>query len=122
MAAKEMLSASLLHLRGKATEVYSLIKDTISRPLEVGDSEKIAALAAQLAQLEGAVVTLEHYRPQLLESLRAVIEEEPDAEPDPADPEDPGAKSHANLMERSPTYKKTVEDAELKESLGITKE
>ena len=119
MAAEEMLSATILHLRAKTMEVYSLIKDKISRPLEVGDLEQLANLGAQLAQLEGAVVTMEHYKPKLVESLKAVVEEdEIDEEPEL----DATESSHEILMERSPTYKQSVEDAQLKESLKKTKE
>lgn len=57
----ETTQAAVLILRAKALEAYSVIKGIYERPAEVGDAEKIAAQALNLAQYEGAMLTVQQY-------------------------------------------------------------
>jgi hypothetical protein len=59
--AKETSEAAILQLRAKALEVYGIIKDTLAKPAEEGDADKIAVQALKLAQFEGGMLTLQQY-------------------------------------------------------------
>ncbi len=134
MAAEEVLESTIVRLRSNALEVYGVIKDKLKAPAEQGVVNEIAALAVQLAQLEGAMVTLQQYREAMVNSIRTeeaqlaarvaagpameVGEPEPQEATEVEVEEDEGsAMGHDDLMERSPTYKKAVESENLKEKL-----
>ena len=94
-----------MQLRGKAQEVYGVIKDIYRRPTAEGDADRIMSLSLKLAQIEGGLITLE--------------EAEPPAEPEKPEPpaEAPTPEKgigHDELMERSPTYRKSIEKQEVK--------
>jgi len=125
MAAEEILESTIARLRSNALEVYGVIKDKLKAPAEQGVVEEIGGLSIQLAQLEGAMVTLQQYREALVNSIRTeeaqlaarvaagpaaeeVTEVEAEEDSDPA-------LRHEDLMERSPTYKQAVEVEKLKE-------
>lgn len=134
MAAEEILESTIARLRSNALEVYGVIKDKLKAPAEQGVVEEIGGLSIQLAQLEGAMVTLQQYRESMVNSIRteeaqlaARVAAGPAmkaAEPEPQEAteveveedEDP-AMGHDELMDRSPTYKKAVETEKLKEKL-----
>lgn len=92
--AKETSEAAILQLRAKALEVYGIIKDTLAKPAEDGDADKIAVQALKLAQFEGGMLTLQQY----FTSATA------DAPPAPAGPAPPPM---VVTEEMSPTLRNT---------------
>ena len=138
MAAEEILESTITRLRSNALEVYGVIKDKLKAPAEQGVVNEIASLAVQLAQLEGAMVTLQQYREAMVNSIRTeeaqlaarvaagpamqVTDPEPqeatevEVEEETEEDNDP-AMGHDELLERSPTYKQAVETEKLKEKL-----
>ena len=110
----ERFNSAIMQLRGKALEVYGLIKDIHRRPAEEGDVDKIMNLSVKLAQLEGGLVTLEQYAPEI---MTQVAEESP--APEAEVEEEPPSKEtigHEELMKRSSTYRKSVEQQEAREA------
>ncbi len=108
----EVLNSALMQLRGKAHEIYGIMKDIHRRPSEEGDADRIINLSVKLAQLEGAVLTLEQYAPEIVKSVAAELamaKENLEQEPEKEEDENPGP-SHEELMERSSTYKKSIEE------------
>lgn len=113
---QEILNAAIMQLRAKALEAYGVIKDIYQRPSAEGDADKIAALSLKLAQLEGGMLTLQQYAPEIILSASAVAteaaikeeeqsttvdeEEEEVSAPEPAITEE-------DLAARSPTYRRT---------------
>ena len=67
----EVLNSAIMQLRGKAQEIYGVIKDIHRRPSEEGDADKIMTLSLRLAQIEGGLVTLEQYSPEIVRSVAA---------------------------------------------------
>jgi hypothetical protein len=130
----EILNSAIMQLRGKAQEVYGVIKDIYRRPTAEGDADRIMSLSLKLAQIEGGLITLEQYAPEIVGSVAAeraaeraaadlVLTSPQEAEP-PAEPEKPEPPAeaptpekgigHDELMERSPTYRKSIEKQEVK--------
>ena len=140
MASQELLTAAALQLRAKALEAYAIIKDTLHSPAEEGDVNKIAQEALKVAQYEGAMLTLQGYESELLSKTPPPPDEAP---PDlhvpyspvmdltdeqlatinpPVDEADEDRQSggagirisEEELINKSPTYKKSLEEAKLK--------
>ena len=91
--AAESTQAAILILRAKALETYGIIKDMHRRPPEQGDADKIAAHALNLAQYEGAMLTLQQYfasdeEPVYQEPTVVEVEEEEPPTPRVIGPED----------------------------------
>ena len=114
----EVLNSAIMQLKGKAHEIYGLMKDIYRRPSQEGDADQIMNLSVKLAQLEGGILTLEQYASEIVKSvaaeataIEAALAEELE-HPEVVD-ENPGP-SHAELMERSPTYKKSVDEQKQK--------
>jgi len=107
----EVLNSALMQLRGKAHEVYGLIKDIYRRPSQEGDADRVMNLSLQLAQLEGALLTLEQYAPEIIASIDAensvTPEEDPAPSVDPPEEGPPNSIGPDELMERSSTYRKS---------------
>ena len=130
MAAEEMINATISRLRATALEQYSLIKDILKRPTQSGDVDILATASAKLAQLEGAMVTLQQYKKPLLDSITqeeldlarklaapTQVEAEEDAdeeEPTDEDEDDDPVMAQEDLLSKSPTYKHSVDVAKLK--------
>ena len=119
----EVLNSAIMQLRGKAQEIYGVIKDIHRRPSEEGDADKIMTLSLRLAQIEGGLVTLEQYAPEIVRSVeaeKAAAQAQAAAIPAPEEPpqEEPAPKKdsigHDELMKRSPTYKKAMEKEKIK--------
>jgi outer membrane biosynthesis protein TonB len=120
----EILNSAIMQLRGKAQEIYGIIKDIHRRPSQEGDADKIMTLSLKLAQIEGGLVTLEQYSPEIVRSVaaeraaQAAAEKaapEPEEEPpEEKPPEEPKVVGHKELMEQSPTYRKSIEKEQLK--------
>jgi hypothetical protein len=121
---EEILNSAILQLKAKATERFGIIKDLYHRPATTETADQIVQHALALAQLEGALVTLQQYSGALAkqtvdEAVSNAIEEDEEEEPEP-EPEPPPPKrkrrttkkkaapvSHEELMERSATYRKS---------------
>jgi len=67
---EEILQAAILKLRSRALEHYGIIKDIYHRPAATDSVDKIASHAMLLAQIEGAVITLQTYADSLASRLR----------------------------------------------------
>ena len=108
---EEILQAAIMKLRARATERFGIIKDLYHRPATTETADQIVQHAVALAQLEGAMVTLQQYSGRLAEQSEAEavsnapeqppteveVEEEPEEEP----------PDHDDLMKRSATYRKS---------------
>ena len=117
----EILNSAIMQLRGKAQEIYGVIKDIHRRPSEEGDADKIMTLSLRLAQIEGGLVTLEQYCPEIIRSVAAEQAAQAAAEKAATPPESEDAPEensrtigHEELMEQSPTYRKSVEKEQMK--------
>ena len=108
MASKELLEAAILQLRAKALESYAIIKDTLHSTAGEGDLATISQQALLLAQYEGGMVSLQQYADSLLQPAPTPVEveEENEEEPEPT----PASTSHEELISRSPTYRKSIEE------------
>ncbi len=95
----ERINAAILLLKAKAIETYGLIKQCSTKAAESGDSDEIAKLALNLVQFEGAMLTLQQYKNELLA--------EPDPKPEPET--DREEKKLVVTEERSPTYRRSLE-------------
>jgi len=130
MAAEEMIDATISRLRALALEQYSLIKDILKRPTQSGDADTLANAAGKLAQLEGAMITIQQYKSSFLGSIAQeevdlarkiaaptqveVQEDTDEEEATEADDEGDSAMSEEELLSKSPTYKHSVDVAKLK--------
>jgi len=119
----EVINSAIMQLRGKAQEIYGVIKDIHRRPSEEGDADKIMTLSLRLAQIEGGLVTLEQYAPEIVRSVeveKAAVQAQIAAIVAPKDPpqEEPEPEKdpigHDELMKRSPTYRKAMEKEKIK--------
>ena len=104
---EEILKAAIMQLRSKLTKRFAIIKDLYHRPATTETVDQIVTHAVALAQLEGAMVTLQQYSSALskqtedeLESNKPVepeIEQEPETEPEEL--------KAVDLEKRSPKYR-----------------
>ena len=108
---EEILQAAILKLRSKALEHYGIIKDIYHRPAAQDSVDRIASHAMALAQIEGAVVTLQQYSA----SLARQTENEAISNA-PKDPEEPETISGEELLKRSPTARKATRTKKIKEN------
>lgn len=76
---EEGLNASILRLQSFVIETYGMIKDIYRREQQEGDVDKVAQLSMQLAQYEGALLTLRGYKQDIIDSA-AVVEGESEEE------------------------------------------
>lgn len=79
---EEGLNASILRLQSFVIETYGMIKDIYRREQQEGDVDKVAKLSMQLAQYEGALLTLRGYKQDIIDSA-VVVEEELEEEQEP---------------------------------------
>ena len=98
---EEILQAAILKLRSKALEQYGIIKDIYHRPAVSDSVDRIAQHALNLAQIEGAIITLQQYSEGLAkqtedEQISNIPEKLPESE----------AVSGEELLKRSPTARK----------------
>tara|TARA_R100000030_G_scaffold90456_2_gene75127 strand:+ start:484 stop:879 length:396 start_codon:yes stop_codon:yes gene_type:complete len=117
---EEILQAAILRLRSKATERFAIIKDLYHRPSTVETVDLIVQHSLALAQLEGAMVTLQQYSGALAKQTEneaqsntpeeEVVEEieEAEVEEETSEKEDDSKRiGHDELMKRSVTYRKS---------------
>jgi len=113
---EELLKAAILRLRSRAVEHYGLIKLLYTRPADEDTVDKICAAALELVKYEGAMLTLQQYSADIV----GMPAPEQSVAPEPSLQEDPQGIGHEDLMERSATYKKSVE-AEKKKAIRARK-
>ena len=126
---EEILQAAIMRLRSKATERFAIIKDLYHRPATGETTDQIVQHAVALAQLEGAMITLQNYAGPLArqtenEAVSNTPEQpvtEVEAEEDDEEqqiyeklledveqeegPLPPDSPNHDELMKRSTTYR-----------------
>lgn len=122
---EEILNSAILQLKAKATERFGIIKDLYHRPATSETADQIVQHAIALAQLEGAMITLQQYSGALAkqtvdeavsnapETEEEELEEESEPPPAPTKRKRRTTKKkaasvgHEELMERSATYRKS---------------
>ena len=105
---EETIDAAILTLRARALEVYGLIKETYARDAEAGDVDLLSQYALKLAQLEGAMLTLQQYRSSIIDSAKEKREILKDSEAE-EETEEPKVISESELAERSDSYRRSIE-------------
>ena len=118
---EEILQAAILQLRSKATERVAIIKDLYHRPATTDTVDKIVSHSVALAQLEGAMVTLQQYSPALAKQTEDEEVSNAPEEPTPVEVEEEPEEErtslgHDELMKRSPTYRKSMSKKKGKKS------
>ena len=120
---EEILQAAILKLRSKALEQYGIIKDIYHRPAVSDSVDKIAQHALNLAQIEGAIITLQQYAEGLAKQTEAEqISNAPVAEEQPEESEQPESISGEELLKRSATTRKAARTKKIKENSKKAKE
>jgi len=109
---EEILQAAVMKLRARATERFAIIKDLYHRPATVETTDQIVQHSIALAQLEGAMVTLQQYAGSLAKQTEDEVESNVPAEPEepPTEvevEEEPEPPDHDELMKRSASYRKS---------------
>lgn len=79
---EDILNAAIQKLRGMALEQYALIKDLYHQPATTETVNNISSYAVNLAQLEGAMITLQQYAKPLAELTPAEKSVAPEPEPE----------------------------------------
>ena len=111
----DTLHAVILRLQSSAVECFLAIKDRASSPLGDGDVDFIAQQGMRLANLEGAILTLQQYAPNIeaygeevaIAKARAVLRAQEEKEPPTEAPVLAEAIDEDMLKERSPTFRKS---------------
>ena len=120
---EEILQAAILKLRSKALEQYGIIKDIYHRPAVSDSVDRIAQHALNLAQIEGAIITLQQYSEGLAKQTEAEeISNAPVTEEKPEENEEPEPISGEELLKRSPTARKAARTKKIKENSKKAKE
>ena len=111
---EEILQAAIMKLRARATERFAIIKDLYHRPATTETTDQIVQHSIALAQLEGAMVTLQQYSGALAKQTddeavsNAPAEvQEPPTEVEVEEESDEELPDHDELMKRSATYRKS---------------
>ena len=114
---EEILQAAILKLRSKALEQYGIIKDIYHRPAVSDSVDKIAQHALNLAQIEGAIITLQQYSESLAKQTEAEeVSNAPVTEKEPEESEEPEPVRGEELLKRSPTARKAAKTKKIKEN------
>jgi len=105
---EDILNAAIQKLRAMALEQYALIKDAVHNPATSETVTTISTCAVKMAQLEGAMVTLQQYKPSILaltdaERLAAAVEQ---PKPDEEAVEE-AVITDKDLIERSSSFRKS---------------
>jgi len=112
---EEILQAAIMKLRARSTERFGLIKDLYHRPATTETTELIVQHAIALAQLEGAMITLQQYSGALSQQTEAESDsnkpEEPPTEVEVE--EDEEESNHDKLMKQSATYRESTKKADI---------
>tara|TARA_A100001015_G_scaffold3103_1_gene4171 strand:+ start:4721 stop:5083 length:363 start_codon:yes stop_codon:yes gene_type:complete len=118
---EEILQSAITGLKAKATERFAIIKDLYHRPATIETVDQITQHAIALAQLEGAMITLQQYASTLAmqtenEAVSNLPEEATPVEAEEFDEEDELHIGHDQLMNRSQEYRKSMKNRKHHES------
>ena len=118
---EEGLHASILRLQSFVIEIYGRIKDIYMREQQDGDVDKIAQLSMKLANYEGALLTLQGYKADIVASAVVVVpepeeEEEEEVISDEAPPVRERVMPRDELLKKSRSYRNTTNLDEVRES------
>tara|TARA_B100001094_G_scaffold277866_1_gene286969 strand:+ start:2329 stop:2700 length:372 start_codon:yes stop_codon:yes gene_type:complete len=119
---EEGLNASILRLQSFVIEIYGRIKDIYMREQQDGDVDKIAQLSMKLANYEGALLTLQGYKADIVASAVVVVpepeeeEEEEEVISDEAPPVRERVMPRDELLKKSRSYRNTTNLDEVRES------
>ena len=119
---EEILRSAITGLKAKATERFAIIKDLYHRPATIETVDQITQHAIALAQLEGAMITLQQYAPTLAmqtqnEAVSNMPEEATPVEVEELDDEEEELHiGHDELMTRSQQYRKSIKNRKQDES------
>ena len=108
---EDVMDAVIGKLQGLALEQYAMIKDRYHKPMDETTVSAMANAALNLAQIEGAVITLQAYSDKLARRTRAELAADPSVDDNTTEvevQEDENNSSHDDLMARSPTYRKSM--------------
>ncbi len=112
---EEILQAAMLKLRSRALEHYGIIKDIYHRPAATDSVDKIASHAMLLAQIEGAVITLQTYADSLAKQTEAEAISNAPEEPEEEEKEkEPKQISGEEILKRSATARKAQTASKIK--------
>lgn len=102
---EDILNAAIQKLRGLALEQFALAKDALHQPANADTVSNISTHAINMAQLEGAMITLQQYAESLKTRTPAEIAAtEPPIE---AESEKEAVISDKDLVERSSSFRKS---------------
>ena len=102
---EEGLNAAVLRLQSLAIETYGRIKDIYKREQQDGDVDTISSLSMKLANYEGALLTLQQYKQNIIDSARVVEDEE---EPEQVDEDSSSVITEDQLRETSESFKRSI--------------
>ena len=107
---EEILQAAVMKLKARATERFAIIKDLYHRPATTETTEQIVQHSIALAQLEGAMITLQQYSGTL---AKQTVDEEISNTPEEPTPveveEEPEPLCNEDLETRSPKFRQSKE-------------
>lgn len=104
---EEGLNAAVLRLQSLAIETYGRIKDIYRREQQDGDVDTISSLSMKLANYEGALLTLQQYKQNIIDSAR-VVEDEEEPEPEEVDEDSSSVITEDQLRETSESFKRSI--------------
>ena len=104
---EEGLNAAVLRLQSLAIETYGRIKDIYRREQQDGDVDTISSLSMKLANYEGALLTLQQYKQNIIDSAR-VVEDEEEPEPEEVDDDSSSVITEDQLRETSESFKRSI--------------
>ena len=90
-----------------AIETYGRIKDIYRREQQDGDVDTISSLSMKLANYEGALLTLQQYKQNIIDSAR-VVEDEEEPEPEEVDDDSSSVITEDQLRETSESFKRSI--------------
>lgn len=103
---EDVLNAAIQKLRAMALEQYALAKDALHQPATAETVSNISTYAINMAQLEGALITLQQYAEPLKQRTEAeVAASEPAPQPEPE--EEKTVITDKDLAERSTSFRKS---------------
>jgi hypothetical protein len=116
---EEGLNAALLRLQSMTIETYGRMKDIYRREQQESDVDLIATLSMKLANYEGALLTLQQYKNDIIQSAKdnpAPVAVTPPVSETQTEPPPDGEISGEDLEKRSPTYRRSQKRKEKNES------
>ena len=115
---EDVMDAVIGKLKGLALEQYAMIKDRYHNPMDDTTVSTMANCALNLAQIEGAIVTLQQYSDKLAARTPAELAADPttsdEISEEQEEQEEQKISGDDTLSARSPTYRKSKKNKSLK--------